>query len=162
MTHDPQKFDMQPQHLAPLLFLDVDGVLHPAVAQGEQFTCLPALEAWLRAHPAVEVVVSSSWRLEFDLDTLRQMLPGDLHSRVIGVTPDLGSGGPGHRGREVLAWLERHRARQRPWRAIDDKPDWFDPVLLDHLILCNPDQGLTERQIEQLDAWVATWGGCER
>jgi hypothetical protein len=46
-----------------ILFLDVDGVLHPEGPSREPKFCrLPLLEEWLRGRPGVEVVISSSWR----------------------------------------------------------------------------------------------------
>lgn len=143
---------------SPVLFLDIDGVLHPGVAQGELSTRLPLLEAWLRANPSVNVVVTSSWRTAYEFDTLRQLFVDDLQARVVGVTPELGTWGPGHRGCEVLAWLERAGGPERSWRALDDKASWFDWDLQSRLILCDPAEGLTARQIDQLDAWAATWG----
>lgn len=141
----------------PVLFLDIDGVLHPVAAQGEPFSCLPLLEAWLRAQPAVDVVVTSSWRLQYEFATLSQLFAGDLQWRVIDVTPDLGAWGPGHRGREVFAWLERTGGPERPWRVLDDKAAWFDQDLQDCLILCDRTHGLAAPQIAQLEAWAATW-----
>lgn len=142
---------------SPVLFLDIDGVLHPVATQGEPFSRLPLLEAWLRAQPAVDVVVTSSWRLQYELATLSQLFAGDLQPRVIGVAPDLGAWGPGHRGCEVFAGLERTGGSERPWRALDDKAAWFDQDLQDRLIRCDPAQGFAPRQITQLDAWAATW-----
>ncbi|MFD2270984.1 HAD domain-containing protein [Undibacterium arcticum] len=55
-----------------ILFLDFDGVLHPDPCdEGERFSRLPAFEALMRDFPAVEIVVSSSWRVARTLDDLR-------------------------------------------------------------------------------------------
>jgi hypothetical protein len=144
-------------HRRPVLFLDFDGVLHSVAPLSKQFTRLPLMEDWLRAHPAVDVVISSSWRLEFDLETLRKLFSVDLQPRVIDVTPDLCRWGDGHRGEEVLAWLHASGCVDRPWRAVDDKECWYDLPLQDRLILCNEHHGLSSPQIEKLDAWAASW-----
>ncbi len=149
-----------PGGASPVVFLDIDGVLHPlrpASVMVAPFALLPQLDAWLRTHPAVEVVFSSSWRLEYPLDQLREMFSEDLQPRVVGATPDLGSFGIGHRGREVQAWLAQSGAPARPWRAIDDTACWFDVDLIDRLILCDPGLGLGVQQIGQLDSWASSW-----
>lgn len=44
-----------------LLFLDIDGVLHPVAAPDRALLFkLPLLEGWLRTRPDMHVVVSSS------------------------------------------------------------------------------------------------------
>ena len=45
-----------------ILFLDFDGVLHPG--NRGTFERAPMLEMWLLKHPEVDVVISSSWRIE--------------------------------------------------------------------------------------------------
>ena len=43
-----------------VLMLDIDGVLHPA--QSGTLLYLPMLEAWLRQHTVIDVVISSNWK----------------------------------------------------------------------------------------------------
>ncbi|MDF6623942.1 HAD domain-containing protein, partial [Escherichia coli] len=71
----------------PVLMLDIDGVLHPG--QSGTLIYLPLLETWLRAHPDVDVVISSNWRETHTLDELRNFFSIELRERVIGCTPVL-------------------------------------------------------------------------
>jgi hypothetical protein len=67
MTPSPQNTP------TPLLFLDFDGVLHP-LRSGEagRFILIPAFEAWVRIHPAIEIVISSTRRQIFPFETIRR------------------------------------------------------------------------------------------
>ena len=82
----------------PVLFLDFDGVLHsePSLPK-EAFSQLPLVEAILREFPSVEVVISSTWRLDWvgdsdaaAVENLRRYFSPDIAQRVVGVTPFLG------------------------------------------------------------------------
>ncbi|WP_374416067.1 HAD domain-containing protein, partial [Ectopseudomonas oleovorans] len=59
-----------------ILFLDIDGVLHPDPPQPDQrLRSLPRLVAILRDFPHVEVVISSLWREHLTLNQLREIFP---------------------------------------------------------------------------------------
>jgi len=89
-----------------LLFLDIDGVLHPDPPQPDQrLRSLPRLVEILRDHPQVEVVISSLWREHLSLDQLRDLFPADLRERIIDVTPI---------AERIDGWLPA-RARVRFW-----------------------------------------------
>jgi hypothetical protein len=82
-----------------VLFLDIDGICHPADACGpmpdgsvfgqELFRWVAPLLHLLDEMPHVEVVLHSSWRHAYrgDLARLLQDLPPALAARVVGVTP---------------------------------------------------------------------------
>ena len=71
-----------------VVFLDFDGVTHPEPCRSDALFCfLPRIEEVLREHPEVDIVISSSWRLEFSLEQLRGHFSADIASRVVGVTP---------------------------------------------------------------------------
>lgn len=123
------------------IFLDVDGVLHPAHHAKHPFysECLDELARIVRATGA-RIVLSSTWRLnaiqhEAVDSVLRQWgLP-----QTIGATPRLAVAGG--RSMEILAWLaENSTDRQATWVAIDDMNM---PTLGDKLILTDKDDGLT-------------------
>jgi hypothetical protein len=108
-----------------VLFLDFDGVLHPAQG-GELFTSLALLEAVLRDAPEVRVVISSSWREIHPLDELREYFSEDLRDRVIGITPLQAPVeavpeklAMHRRHAECMAWLANN-AHER-WLALDDQ-----------------------------------------
>ena len=68
-----------------ILFLDIDGVLHPDPPQPDQrLRSLPRLVAVLQDFPLVEIVISSLWREHLSLDQLRELpRPGQgLHGRA--------------------------------------------------------------------------------
>lgn len=83
---------------APILFLDFDGVLHPGKAhlidgkvvlkQADVglFAWAEILEELLAPHPAVQIMLSTSWVEVFGLDDARDFLPDALSRRVIGAT----------------------------------------------------------------------------
>lgn len=115
-----------------ILFLDFDGVLHPWCCPRSDYFCyLPRLEAVLRDYKDVEIVISSDWRLFFGLAQQRKRFSDDLASRVVGQTPSLDDGSlqqDGVRRREALAYLARSGSLNRPWCALDDRMDLWDPV----------------------------------
>lgn len=138
-----------------LLFLDFDGVLHPASAYATSpFMHAQALAECLRPHEC-QIVISSSWRFQYSLNELLDMLPQTLAARVTGIT------GPAHIGalaryREIENYLNLH-TRQKArlsWRALDDS-NWEFPPRLPELILCNPNEGVTSTQLRDLTTWLA-------
>src|SRR3982751_1650794 len=93
-----------------VLFLDIDGVLHPGQEPGVQgqskryqqtgpFVWLSYLALTLQPHPDIQVVVHSTWRETYSLGELQEML-AELGERRIEVTP------PGDRYASILAWLQ--------------------------------------------------------
>lgn len=70
-----------------MVYCDLDGVLHrwPCGA-GEMFDagCIARLEEAIRPH-TVEIVITSTWRLEWPLSLLREMM-GVLGKYVVGTT----------------------------------------------------------------------------
>jgi hypothetical protein len=128
-----------------LLFLDFDGVLHPGLAG--TFCYLFRIEEFLLAHPAVGVVLSTSWRQQYSLDELRLYFSPALRVRIIDVTPVLPEG-RGQRYAEIQAWLARHGGHLR-WAALDDDASLF-PAWCDELVLCDPARGLRQKHLDEL------------
>lgn len=131
-----------------ILFLDIDGVLHPDPPQPDQrLRSLPRLIEVLRDFPAVEVVISSLWRERLSLDELRELFPIDLRERVIGVTPiaqRIDGWLPARREGEILDWLEASGRGDEPWFALDDA-GWQFTQHRDRLIECVFYDGLDAR-----------------
>lgn len=69
------------------LFLDFDGVLHPAFCPAEEHFCRrPLFEDVMRRHPAVRIVISSSWRHHYPVGQLRARFSPDIAERIVGTT----------------------------------------------------------------------------
>lgn len=132
------------------LFLDFDGVLHPTLPRhNERFGLAPMLSKVLDGFDC-DVVISSSWRFQLDAAQLRLLLPKPLSSRIVGFTGKAIVGRhPRHR--EILAWLERHGARD--WRALDDSAFEF-PSPCPELIRCDGGRGVTVAELSDLVAWL--------
>ncbi|MFH7040780.1 HAD domain-containing protein [Paucibacter sp. JuS9] len=136
-----------------IVFLDIDGVLHPVGASVDRFFEHDKLLAsWLREQPCIQLVISSSWRETHGLDELREMLfhfEPNLKARVIGVTPmSMGSGVDAERSSECKAWLMDNGHEQSAWIALDDDQDLFDQaVRRDHLVLCDQATGLDRARL---------------
>lgn len=148
-----------------ILGLDFDGVMHPVSSTTEPKFCrLELLEAWLRAHPSVDVVITSSWRQVHPLHEMRSYFAEDLQSRILGATPLahrlVGRGWTRtpeeagatcyERQAELEAWL-REAKRHDPWIALDDDLQLFEPRLA-RLVLCDSNTGLTLERLAQLHA----------
>lgn len=140
-----------------LLFLDVDGVLHPHVGfRSDLVMCrLPMLEGVLRALPAVEVVISSTWRMTRTLDELKALFSEDIKPRIIGKTPnwkDISndeSFGTFQLEAEIKAWLNVSGRAWESWIALDDQPSLYRPFCK-NLILTDSAMGLTQDDCQLL------------
>ena len=124
-----------------VLFLDIDGVLHPdGPGDYDDFSCLPVFcEALRTADPQgrLPIVVSSAWRHTQRLDDIKGHFPKDVRERIIGVTPYLSgteTASPGSqlpvpsrytRHNEILAWINRNSAHAQ-WLAVDDRASGFE------------------------------------
>lgn len=125
------------------LFIDFDGVLHPTtdstganqtVCKTTLFGWLPVLDALLKPHSDVVLVVHSTWRYTHNVDELRGVL-GSLGSRVVGATPE------GPRYEAILGWLQVNQAHVN-YRIVDDDAREFPSPPPVELILCEPSTGI--------------------
>jgi hypothetical protein len=127
-----------------ILFLDFDGVLHPQHESGVcPFGYMDNFCQLMRdTDPAgrVEIVISSTWRLQETLEELRAHFPPDVAARIIGVTPHLPPPPHARRGsrqREIESWMAQH-APDGAWLAVDDIALYFD-IDCPHLFLVDED-----------------------
>ncbi|WP_428984995.1 HAD domain-containing protein [Pseudomonas koreensis] len=136
-----------------IIFLDIDGVLHPLFPRKDRpekesapFAYLPRLSAVLHDYPNTYVVISSTWRVNRTLNELKSLFPSYLQDRIIGSTPVLeDSQRPGGREGEASSWLDSH-PEHTSWVAVDDcAVCWFS---LSKLILC--DDGFREVEEREL------------
>lgn len=142
-----------------ILFLDFDGVLHPAERAETLFCCKQHLWTILRSCPQVDVVFSTSWRETHSFKNLVELVTTyggeDLACRFVGATsmlekPDIRSGQK-YRSRELEceAWLAGNSLTNRPWLAVDDVPGWFS-YGSKNVYITDYRQGLTEQGIAQI------------
>jgi hypothetical protein len=125
-----------------LVFLDFDGVLHPAPPHNRDvgvFCHLESFEMVMRDFPNFHIVISSSWRQQFSLDALRSFFSDDIAERIVGTTPLL----PDIRQREIEQYL-LDNDYSASWIALDDADDEFEPGL-PNVVLCNAELGFDAR-----------------
>mmetsp|Transcript_32065 Transcript_32065/g.76543 ORF Transcript_32065/g.76543 Transcript_32065/m.76543 type:complete len:244 (+) Transcript_32065:23-754(+) len=134
-----------PPHVAGLpavLFLDVDGVLHPIQARHprQQFVngCLALVADVVKATGAA-ICLSTAWRLD---PQARKFVEGKLQDfglgPPVGRTPNLAQF---HRSREILAWV--HKFKPATWVALDDWPlIEEEPKMQGHFVQSRPRYGL--------------------
>lgn len=138
-----------------ILFLDLDGVVHPTDRREGCFSCLPTLETVLREFNGVEIVISSSWRIDYSLTQLRSMFSPDVATWIIDVTPDRASRmesiEPYRREREIEDWLRENGREDQPWIAIDDC-DWMFSRVCRPLLLVDGTTGFDNRAAAMLRA----------
>lgn len=123
-----------------LLFLDFDGVLHPALNYRRNNFCqLPIFEAVMREHHEVSIIISSSWRHIYSLAELKAFFSADIAERINGMT---GNSNGKQRYVEITHYLEQHVVEGTPWLVLDDNVFGF-PSRWTNLVLCDSRIGLT-------------------
>lgn len=134
-----------------ILFLDIDGVLHPdpPVSEFPLLCRAPLFQQWLMEHPNVSVVISSTWRITRSLDQLKALFP-EWRGRVAGVTPNIPCESY-QRQIECEAWMREHANPWIRWLALDDRPWNFRPFEK-RLILVDRTVGLTRDDLLRLSA----------
>ena len=135
----------------PILFLDFDGVLHPTHFAGENpFNRIDLLDDVLSMF-SPEIVISSSWRFTHSIKTMQNLLPSNISKLIIGTTGAPATG-KHPRFQEIQAYLRIHG--QANWRALDDSY-WEFPNPCPELIRCNPNTGISNKQVDILSTWLA-------
>jgi hypothetical protein len=133
-----------------LLFLDFDGVLHPA--GGAPGTCmpfewLPTLVELLDPAPNVLLAVHSSWREVHAMEYLKDFL-GPLGSRVLGSVPN------GPKSNAIQSFLTSNPSVQ-DYLILDDSAAEFGSDLSTHLLTCKPLVGIQDPAVQlKLKAWL--------
>ncbi len=132
-----------------VVFVDFDGVLHRAgnglEHVGPHFLWLPILSRALAAHPDVVLAVHSTWRYQYSISELRELLASTA-PRTITAVPR----GP---RAEAIRWFLQMNPLVTEYRVLDDDLDEFDPPP-DELLLCDPSMGITTPGIIGL---LTTW-----
>jgi hypothetical protein len=111
-----------PRPGASVLYLDFDGVMHPA--ECGSFCNAPFLQRVLESCPEVDVVLSTNWRINADPEQLPSHFPSDIRFRVVDVTPSsemVPTSGkanvkrtlPTRRWDSTLRWMTMHRCSRQ-------------------------------------------------
>lgn len=143
-----------------VLFLDIDGVMHPLFPLAE----LPHAENQLWASLGrfmedlpddIVVVLASDWRKRPDM---YDKIPPELKSRIAGCTPALNAHYDGVREDEALMWLEKHfKGLPVQWMALDDNQYLyrsFEKVLVCHDGFRERERGLWRNRDQYFQADV--------
>lgn len=147
-----------------VVFLDIDGVLH-ALKEDDTpvslFSNLSLFENVLRnfSKEDVVIVISSSWRLELNLDDLKKKFSSDISSMVVGVTEDKYGWTSGGRLKEILLFCEKNNIAENMWCAIDDKEGLFQidfklQLVHPNLILTDSFIGFTDFEARLLNNFL--------
>ena len=100
----------------------------------------------MRDFPQVNIVISSTWRIQFDLMNLRGRFSEDITGRIIGATPVLNANGPPlveKREAEIVTLLLANGHQNRPWIALDDA-FWEFKHHRNQVVVCKSFIGLDE------------------
>lgn len=129
----------------PVIFLDIDGVLNTFLKVVELSLPLErssvAVLNQLIEKSGAKVVISSSWRLYYDLEKIGEILDRfGFVGEIIGKTPVLKGS---ERGEEIKTWLQVHGENTRGFVILDDHADMSD--IRDKLVRTNPNEGLQRR-----------------
>ncbi len=140
----------RPAGNAPVIFLDIDGVLvtfdsmraKPTFPQPFDPRAVNALKRIIRLTKA-KIVVSSSWRLLHPkfVDLPRYFAHQSL-PRPVGMTPDVRTAEEPARGIEIQTWIDRTRFKG-PFVILDDSSDMAH--LMNRLVLTDGLIGLTNQ-----------------
>lgn len=101
----------------------------------------------LEPFPDVQIVITSTWRIHFEPESIKSFLPAALADRVIGITPQVFSrDGVSQRLREIDLYFGRNNLVLEPWIALDDQGWLFfcGEGVASHLILLDGKKGFTD------------------
>jgi hypothetical protein len=132
-----------------LIFLDMDGVItHPGSGFHIDPVCVDRLNLLIE-QTAAQVVISSSWRLIFELDDIEdQLASAGFEGEVVGQTPWIPDE---NRGREIETYLEGLKGSVR-YVILDDDPDVAP--LTDRLVHTDGYLGLQDEDLEEAIAML--------
>jgi hypothetical protein len=134
-----------------IVYLDFDGVLHATSLVTEGLLSRVHLLEPLFESDCAGIVISSSWRFTHSLLALQAKLPSTLAKRLIGMTGDAIIGKHA-RYQEIINHVHTLEG-PIDWRALDDSY-WEFPSNCQELIRCNPNTGISPKEVAQLNAWL--------
>lgn len=148
-----------------LLYLDFDGVLHPAdvfrhihssevflperlTLRGHRFfEHAELLGSLIEPYSDLRIILSTNWVYAVGYDRARRQLPGSLADRVIGATYHSSMRHSREyarmsRGQQILSDVERRLPHA--WLAVDDDEELWPEAHLTNLVLTHPDLGISD------------------
>lgn len=148
-----------------VLYLDFDGVLHhenvlwhpkrgaylQAPPQYTLFQHAELLSGLLSPFPEVQIVLSTSWMIQYGLTGASRRLPAELRDRVIG-----GTYHSRHMNRSEFQYEKRRglqvyedvlRRRPRDWLALDDSTEGWPPESTGKFIQTDPQDGIAAPKV---------------
>ncbi|BDT72776.1 hypothetical protein os4_23210 [Comamonadaceae bacterium OS-4] len=148
-----------------VLYLDFDGVLHhqnclwhpkkgaylSAPAGYSLFQHADLLASLLKPFPEVQIVLSTSWVLQYGLTGAAKRLPTELQQRVIG-----GTFHSKHMHRQEFQFEKSRgqqvfedvlRRRPRAWIALDDTNEGWPPESVGHFIQTDENEGISAPEV---------------
>lgn len=142
----------------PIVFVDFDGVLHPASCPERNLAMhANALAKVLLDNDAL-AVASTTWRLRRGLSALRASVGPALGALLIDKTPIYSELNlkalpdrllAYQRHTECVAWMRKHHENPDAWLALDDRPYIFYPFC-SNLVECDARTGLTGQTLDTL------------
>ena len=132
-----------------VIFLDIDGVLNNLASLAEGVHMVPEKAILLRRlieATGAKVVISSTWRMLYDLRELGEILrlAGCWNGAPIDRTPEL----RGSRGTEIQAWLDSGVTNVESYLILDDDSDMLESQM-DSFIKTDMRTGLLSRELDR-------------
>ena len=137
--------------MSQYLFLDFDGVMHSTKDHSVFFSQVTLLSKLIIKNP-INIIISSSWRFQLDLTQLKSYFPQNIQPQIIDTTGKAYIG-QYSRYHEIKQYLKDKDKSMTDWRALDDTRLLFPPNC-ENLILCNPNYGLQQKQLDILEQWL--------
>lgn len=107
-----------------IIFLDIDGVLHPVKEKDNYFCNKSIFEDCIRECEKSRIIISSTWRLAYTLKEIKDNFSNDIASKVVGITPEIYEQTENQRYNEIMLFNGKLK-KQFPWVAIDDDQELF-------------------------------------
>ena len=150
---------------SPIVFLDYDGVLHPAEVYRRRgrivlmreginlFEWSPMLVDALAPHPNTQLVLSTSWVRVLGFKRALEWLPATLRRRIVGATWHSRMSQAwwerSSRFEQIHAYVRRHECQR--WLAIEDDHEHWNAEHHANLVALDGDLGLAQpEKLEEL------------
>jgi hypothetical protein len=113
--------------LVTYIFLDIDGVLRKKTDPNNKLNDeLTNILASSIDEENIQIVISSTWRIAYSLENLKQLFPESMRQFIASATPEHPNQNINFvRERECMAWLRANAITPSYYVAIDDDTDLF-------------------------------------